>query len=70
MIHPELSAFGTPLSKATYTNTNTNTPKDKFTLLVITISVLGIIYLIYRTSQIKEEESKQSRSSQDETWDN
>jgi hypothetical protein len=67
MYQLELNRFGTPFSKATYSNTSI--AKDKITLLIINSTVLGIIYLIYRTHQIKEEESKQSRSSQDEPWD-
>jgi hypothetical protein len=65
-IPPNLAAFGTPLSKATYTQSSSAESKSNIlnTIMQITLFV-GLFYVIYRVNQSNSDQSDKTLPSSD-----
>ena len=68
-IPPNLAAFGTPLSKATYTQPGAES-KSNFLNTIIQITLIaGLFYVIYRVTQSNSDQSDKTLPSSDSNSD-
>ena len=66
---PNLAAFGTPLSEATYTQSSAES-KSNFLNTIIQITLIaGLFYVIYRVTQSNSDQSDKTLPSSDSNSD-
>jgi hypothetical protein len=66
---PNLAAFGTPLSKATYTQSSAESKSNILNTIIQITLIAGLFYVIYRVSQSNSDQSDKTLPSSDSNSD-
>ena len=68
-IPPNLAAFGTPLSKATYTQSSAESKSNLLNTIIQITLFVGLIYVIYQVNQSNSDQSDKTLPSSDSNSD-
>ena len=66
---PNLAAFGTPLSEATYTQSGSESKSNILNTIIQITLFVGLFYVIYRVNQINRDQSDKTLPSSDSNSD-
>jgi hypothetical protein len=66
---PNLAAFGTPLSEATYTQSSAESKRNLLNTIIQVTVFVGLLYVIYRVNQSNGDQSDKTLPSSDSNSD-